>query len=42
MGILVFISYATKDAEMFQIKVIAEALTECPEIDDVLYWQEDL
>ncbi|MHA1267610.1 MAG: GTP-binding protein [Candidatus Helarchaeota archaeon] len=42
MGILVFISYATKDAETFQIPFIAEVLTECPEIEDVLYWQEDL
>lgn len=42
MGILVFISYATKDAETFQISLIAEALTQCPEIKDVLYWQEDV
>ncbi|HUX97987.1 MAG TPA: hypothetical protein VMV49_00405 [Candidatus Deferrimicrobium sp.] len=40
--VLVFISYATKDAEKFQIRAIAEGLTLCPEIDDVLYWQEDL
>jgi len=42
MGILVFISYATKDAETFQIKTIAEGLTACSDIEDVLYWQEDV
>ena len=42
MGILVFLSYATKDAETLQIKALAEGLTMCPEIDDVLYWQEDV
>ncbi len=41
-GILVFISYATKDAQTFQIPIICEKLTEYPEIKDVLYWQEDL
>lgn len=40
--ILVFMSYATKDAETFKIKQIAEKLTSYPEIKDVLYWQEDL
>ncbi|MFX1590854.1 MAG: toll/interleukin-1 receptor domain-containing protein, partial [Promethearchaeota archaeon] len=40
--ILVFVSYATKDAETFKIKQIAEKLTSYPEIKDVLYWQEDL
>lgn len=42
MGILVFISYATKDAELFHISEIAEKLTQYNEIDDVLYWQEDV
>ena len=42
MGILVFISYATKDAETYQIKAIAEGLTACSEVEDVLYWQEDV
>ncbi len=40
--VLVFISYATKDADTFKIKQIAEKLTSYPEIKDVLYWQEDL
>lgn len=40
--VLVFVSYATKDAETFKIKQIAEKLTSYPEIKDVLYWQEDL
>lgn len=40
--VLVFVSYATKDADTFKIKQIAEKLTSYPEIKDVLYWQEDL
>jgi len=40
--VLIFVSYATKDAETFKIKQIAEKLTSYPEIKDVLYWQEDL
>lgn len=40
--VLVFVSYATKDAETFKIKQIAEKLTSYPKIKDVLYWQEDL
>jgi len=42
MSILVFTSYATKDAEIFKVKAIAEELTKCDDIEDVLYWQEDL
>ncbi|MFX0142175.1 MAG: toll/interleukin-1 receptor domain-containing protein, partial [Candidatus Hodarchaeota archaeon] len=42
MGIIAFISYATKDTTKFQISRIADRLTEYPEIDDVLYWEEDL
>ncbi|NVM53167.1 MAG: GTP-binding protein [Candidatus Helarchaeota archaeon] len=41
-SILVFISYATADANAFKIAEIAEGLTAFPEIADVLYWQEDL
>jgi hypothetical protein len=41
-GILVFMSYATKDAPLFRVKEIAEELTKFPEIFDVLYWQEDM
>lgn len=40
-GILVFVSYATKDAPSFRIEEIAEELSKTYEIDDVLYWQED-
>ena len=40
--ILIFVSYATKDAENFKISEISERLTEYDEIKDVLYWQEDL
>ena len=42
MSILVFISYATKDTDIFQIPRISEGLTVYKEIDDVLYWQEDV
>ncbi len=41
MGFLVFISYATKDAKFFKIGKIAEKITQYPEIEDALYWQED-
>ncbi|MFX1587838.1 MAG: toll/interleukin-1 receptor domain-containing protein [Promethearchaeota archaeon] len=40
--ILIFISYATKDAEYFNISEISEGLTVYDEIKDVLYWQEDV
>jgi hypothetical protein len=40
--IFVFMSYATKDADLFKIKEIAEKLTNTTEIKDVLYWQEDM
>jgi len=42
MGILVFASYSTKDTELFHVSRIAESLTQYSEIDDVLYWEEDL
>ncbi|MFX1238660.1 MAG: toll/interleukin-1 receptor domain-containing protein [Promethearchaeota archaeon] len=42
MGTLIFVSYATKDAEWFKIKEIAQKLAERDEIDKVLYWQEDM
>ena len=40
--ILVFVSYATKDAGVFKIKEICESLTKQAKISDVLYWQEDM
>ena len=40
--ILIFVSYATKDANLFKISELAEALTEYDEIHDVLFWQEDM
>ena len=39
--ILVFVSYATKDAPSFRIEEIADELSKTEEIADVLYWQED-
>jgi hypothetical protein len=41
-GIIVFISYATKDADFFKIKEISEDLSKFDDVDDVLYWQEDM
>lgn len=40
--ILIFMSYATIDADLFKVKDIAELLTKTKEIQDVLYWQEDM
>ena len=42
MGVLIFISYATKDSNLFHISEIAETLSRKPEIDEVLYWEEDM
>lgn len=39
---LIFISYATKDADWFRVQEIAKALTTYNEIEKVLYWQEDM
>ncbi|MHA1766270.1 MAG: toll/interleukin-1 receptor domain-containing protein [Promethearchaeota archaeon] len=41
MGIIIFFSYATDDAELFKIRDIAEGLESYEEIDEVLYWQRD-
>ncbi len=40
--LLVFVSYATKDADWFKIKEISEILTTYNDIKKVLYWQEDM
>jgi len=40
--ILVFVSYATIDAEFFKVREIAENLTKKKEITEVLYWQEHM
>jgi hypothetical protein len=40
--ILVFVSYATKDADAYKIRDLAENLTKYEKIDNVLYWQEDM
>ena len=36
--ILLFVSYATRDAEIFKIRDIAESLTVYSDIVDVLFW----
>ncbi|GAH00747.1 unnamed protein product, partial [marine sediment metagenome] len=40
--IKIFISYATTDSEYFQISRITNELTKYPEIEKILYWEEDL
>ena len=40
--ILIFVSYATKDADIFKVKDIAKALTKFKKIVNVLYWQEHM
>jgi len=41
-NIKLFISYATTDSNYFQVSKIASLLEENPEIEKVLYWEEDL
>lgn len=40
--IVVFMSYATKDSDLFKIKELAENLTKFNEIDNVLYYEGEL
>ncbi|MFX0177666.1 MAG: GTP-binding protein, partial [Candidatus Hodarchaeota archaeon] len=40
--ILVFVSYATKDADLFKVKEISKALANFRKIKEVLYWQEHM
>jgi len=39
---LIFLSYATKDAELYKIPELVRKLEEYKDIGKVLYWQEDL
>ncbi|MFX1237345.1 MAG: toll/interleukin-1 receptor domain-containing protein [Promethearchaeota archaeon] len=39
--VVVFISYATKDAKLFKIEKFAEELKNMNNISDVFYWEED-
>lgn len=41
-NLLVFLSYATKDAELFKIKEIAKSLNFYEDIKEVLYWQKNM
>ena len=41
-GIIVFISYATKDSDLFRVRLIDQKLTQYEKIQDVIYWEEDL
>jgi len=40
--ILIFVSYATRDADIFKIKDIAKTLKKYKKIVNVLYWQEHM
>ncbi|MFX1258650.1 MAG: toll/interleukin-1 receptor domain-containing protein [Promethearchaeota archaeon] len=41
-GLLIFVSYATKDAELYKIPELAHKLESYKKIGEVLYWQEDM
>ncbi len=41
-GILLFVSYATKDADLYKISELAHNLETYKDIREVLYWQEDM
>ncbi len=41
-GLLIFVSYATKDTDLYKIPEIAHQLEAYKEIGEVLYWQEDM
>lgn len=41
-GLLIFVSYATKDANLYRISELAHKLESYDEIGEVLYWQEDM
>lgn len=41
-GLLVFVSYATKDADLYKISELAHQLEFNKDIAEVLYWQEDM
>jgi hypothetical protein len=40
-GLIIFVSYATKDSKIFYIKDVCEELKKRPNIGDVKYWEED-
>jgi hypothetical protein len=42
LGHLIFVSYATADAEMYKISELAHKLESDEAIHEVLYWQEDM
>ncbi|MFX1364554.1 MAG: TIR domain-containing protein [Promethearchaeota archaeon] len=41
-GLLVFVSYATRDADLYNIAEFSRKLEGYKEIGEVLYWQEDM
>ncbi|MFX1260127.1 MAG: toll/interleukin-1 receptor domain-containing protein [Promethearchaeota archaeon] len=41
-GMLIFVSYATRDADLYKIPELAHNLESYKEIGEVLYWQEDM
>lgn len=41
-GILIFLSYSTKDENKYGIKRIAERLTAYKNIENAIYWEEDM
>jgi hypothetical protein len=41
MGLIIFISYATMDKDIFHIAELSSKLEKSNEIDEMLYWEED-
>lgn len=41
-GFLIFISYSTKDSNIFNISHLSKEVAKFPEIEKVLYWEEDM
>ena len=41
-GIIIYVSYSTKDSNKYKIADISEELTKMIKIHDVLYWEEDM
>lgn len=41
-GLIIYVSYSTKDSNKYRIAKFSKELTKMPKIQDVLYWEEDM
>jgi len=41
-GVIIYVSYSTKDSNRYRIAIISKELKKMPKIQDVLYWEEDM